>query len=171
MEKLSKKEIEDIIDNRYRTHSGDEISKDNGILSLWISGLMFPIVLLNLYLLIKYEEGIFFLLFLIIFPAGIISGLIGFRKYCSPTGIVRRKYGKHFSEIEKKFLFENFEIPLCETVLGIKIQNFWEETSKTDFTHEMRQKAQYSRLKFYFERGLPEEIRKYEESERKKKAA
>lgn len=171
MEKLSKKEIEDIIDNRYRTHSGDEISKDNGILSLWISGLMFPIVLLNLYLLIKYEEGIFFLLFLIIFPAGIISGLIGFRKYCSPTGIVRRKYGKHFSEIEKKFLFENFEIPLCETVLGIKIQNFWEETSKTDFTHEMRQKAQYSRLKFYFERELPEEIRKYEESERKKKAA
>lgn len=171
MEKLSKKEIEDIIDNRYRTHSGDEISKDNGILSLWISGLMFPIVLLNLYLLIKYEEGIFFLLFLIIFPAGIISGLIGFRKYCSPTGIVRRKYGKHFSEIEKKFLFENFEIPLCETVLGIKIQNFWKETSKTDFTHEMRQKAQYSRLKFYFERELPEEIRKYEESERKKKAA
>lgn len=171
MEKLSKKEIEDIIDNRYRTHSGDEISKDNGILSLWISGLMFPIVLLNLYLLIKYEEGIFFLLFLIIFPAGIISGLIGFRKYCSPTGIVRRKYGKHFSEIEKKFLFENFEIPLCETVLGIKIQNFWEETSKTDFTTEMRLKAQYKRLKFYLERELSEEIRKYEESERKRKAA
>ena len=171
MEKLSKKEIEDIIDNRYRTHSGDEISKDNGILSLWISGLMFPIVLLNLYLLIKYEEGIFFLLFLIIFPAGIISGLIGFQKYANPTGTVRRKYGKHFSEIEKKFLFENFEIPLCETVLGIKIQKFWKETSKTDFTHEMRQKAQYSRLKFYFERELPEEIRKYEESERKRKAA
>ena len=109
MEKLNEKEIEDIIDNIYRSHSGDEIFQDNGILSLWISGLLFPVVLLNLYLLIKYEEGIFFLLFLIIFPAGIISGLIGFRKYCSPTGIVRRKYDKHFSKIEKKFLFENFE--------------------------------------------------------------
>lgn len=63
MEKLNEKEIEDIIDNIYRSHSGDEIFQDNGILSLWISGLLFPVVLLNLYLLIKYEEGIFFFYF------------------------------------------------------------------------------------------------------------
>ena len=49
MEKLNEKEIEDIIDNIYRSHSGDEIFQDNGILSLWISGLLFPVVLLNLY--------------------------------------------------------------------------------------------------------------------------
>ena len=171
MEKLNEKEIEDIINNRNRSMSGDEIFKDNGILLMCISGLLFPVGLLNVYLFSKYEEGIFVLFFIIIISTAIISGLIGFQKYASPTGTVRRKYGKHFSEIEKKFLFENFEIPLCKTVLGNKIQKFWKETEKTDFTIEMRLKARYRRLKFYLERELPEEIRKYEESERKRKAA
>lgn len=171
MKKLNEKEIKDIIANRNRSLPGDEIFKDDGILLLWISGLLFPVGLLNVYLFSKYEEGIFVLFFLIIVSAAIISGLIGFQKYASPTGIVRRKYGKRFSEIEKKFLFENFEIPLCKTVLNIKLLEFWKETATTDFTTEMRLKAQYKRLKFYLERELPEEIRKYEESERKRKAA
>lgn len=112
-----------------------------------------------------------FFFFLIIVSTAIISGLMGFQKYASPTGTVRRKYGKHFSEIEKKFLFENFEIPLRKTVFGIEIQKFREEIMKTDFSYEMRQKALYRRIKFYLERELPEEIRKYEERERKRKIA
>lgn len=171
MEKFNEKEIEDIIANRDRSLSGDEIFKDNGILLLLISGLLFPVGLLNVYLFSKYEKGIFVLFFLIIVSTAIISGLVGFQKYASPTGTVRRKYGKHFSEIEKKFLFENFEIPLRKTVFGIEIQKFREEIMKTDFSYEMRQKALYRRIKFYLERELPEEIRKYEESERKRKAA
>lgn len=171
MENLNEKEIEDIIANRDRSLSGDEIFKDNGILLLLISGLLFPVGLLNVYLFSKYEEGIFVLFFLIIVSTAIISGLMGFQKYASPTGTVRRKYGKHFSEIEKKFLFENFEIPLRKTVFGIEIQKFREEIMKTDFSYEMRQKALYRRIKFYLERELPEEIRKYEERERKRKIA
>lgn len=171
MKKLNEKEIEDIIANRDRSRPGDEILKSNGILSLWTLGLFFLAGLLNMYFFMIYGQGAFFLFSILTFSVTVLSGLIKLIEYSGPTERVERKYGEHFGETEKKFLFENFEIPLCKTVLGTKIYEFWKETEETDFTPEMRLKAQCMRVKFYLERELPEEIRKYEESEKKRKTA
>ena len=166
MKKFNKKEIEDIISNKNESQADDPIPKSDGILSLWISGLLLFPWITSLYLFVKYEQGIFFLLFALTFLVSLLSGLQGFAKYSSPTGRVRRKYGKYFDKTETKFLFENFEIPLCETVLGNRIEEFRKKIWETDFSYELCQ-----RVKFYLERELPEEIRKYDESEKKKKAA
>ena len=171
MKKFNKKEIEDIISNKTKSQADDPIPKSDGILSLWISGLLLFPWITSSYLFVKYEQGIFFLLFALTFLVSLLSGLQGFAKYSSPTGTVRRKYGKYFDKIETKFLFENFEIPLCETVLGNRIEEFRKKIWETDFSYEMCLEALCQRVKFYLERELPEEIRKYEESERKRKAA
>lgn len=171
MKKFNKKEIEDIISNKNESQADDPIPKSDGILSLWISGLLLFPWITSLYLFVKYEQGIFFLLFALTFLVSLLSGLQGFAKYSSPTGRVRRKYGKYFDKTETKFLFENFEIPLCETVLGNRIEEFQKKIWETDFSYEMCLEALCQRVKFYLERELPEEIRKYDESEKKKKAA
>lgn len=170
MKKLNKKEIEDIIANKNKSRADDPIPKSDGILSLWISGLLLFPWITSVYLFVKYEQGIFFLLFALTFLVSLLSGLQGFAKYSSPTGRVRRKYGKYFDETETKFLFENFEIPLCETAFGKKIEELREKIWETDFSYEMCLEALCQRVKFYLERELPEEIRKYEESEKKRKA-
>ena len=170
MKKLNKKEIENIIDIKNKSLANDPISKSNGILLLWISGLMIFTAIASVYLFVKYELGVFFLLSILTFLGAIISSLKGFTEYLSATGRVRRKYGKYFDETETKFLFENFEIPLCETAFGKKIEEFQEKIWENDFSYEMRLEALCQRVKFYLERELPEEIRKYEESEKKRKA-
>ena len=169
MKKFNKNEIEDIVKNVEKSSQYDKcLSKP--IRYFFSSGVLF-VLLLAMNTLLKTTIGSLIISLSTFGIGSFLFFLEGIAVYKNPTSSFKRKYGKYFLEDETDFLFKNFEIPLCETVLGIKIQKFWEETSKTDFTHEMRQKAQYSRLKFYFERELPEEIRKYEESERKRKAA
>ena len=110
-----------------------------------------------------------FLLSILTLLIASVSALIGFTKYTNPTGSVRRKYGKRFSKSETKFLFENFKIPLSDTVFGNKILEFRKEILKFNFTSEMCQKALCQRVNFYLERELPEEIQKYEEREKRRK--